>query len=85
MDYFNEEYGNYQSDYYSDNVIVLSIDKKRTEIGPGPEVGLTWSEDVYNYMFDNMDYKRIEKFFEDSYSASYENYLALLMGRQFAL
>ena len=82
MDYFNEEYGNYQSDYYSDNVIVLSIDKKRVQSEGGTEVGLTWSEDVFNYMFDNMDFKRIEKFFEDSYNASYQNYIAMMMGRQ---
>ena len=82
MDYFGEEWENPLTDFSADNAVVLSIDKKRVTNGPGAEVGLTWSEDVFNYMFDNMDFKRIEKFFEDSYNASYQNYIAIMMGRQ---
>ncbi|HIS14627.1 MAG TPA: hypothetical protein IAA76_08630 [Candidatus Ornithospirochaeta stercorigallinarum] len=82
MDYFGEEWANAITDFDSDNAVVLSIDKKRVQSEGGTEVGLTWSEDVFNYMFDNMDFKRIEKFFEDSYNASYQNYIAMMMGRQ---
>ena len=86
MDYLNDEYTNYLNDYYdTESAVVLSIDRKRAKSGSGPEIGLTWSEDVFNYIFDNMDYKRIEKFLEDSYSASYQNYLSLMMGRQINL
>ena len=82
MDYFGEEWANAITDFDSDNAVVLSIDKKRVQSEGGTEVGLTWSEDVFNYMFDNMDFKRIEKFFEDSYNASNQNYIAMMMGRQ---
>ena len=82
MDYFGEEWANAITDFDSDNAVVLSIDKKRVQSEGGTEVGLTWSEDVFNYMFDNMDFKRIEKFFEDSSNASYQNYIAMMMGRQ---
>ena len=82
MDYFGEEWANAITDFDSDNAVVLSIDKKRVQSEGGTEVGLTWSEDVFNYMFDNMDFKRIEKFFEDSYNASYQNYIAMMMGRR---
>ncbi len=85
MDYFNQAYDSFESDFQAENTVVLSIDKKRTETSTGPEVGLSWSDDVFNYMFDNMDFKRIEKFLSDSNVASYQNYIASVLGRQMYL
>ena len=53
MDYFGEEWANAITDFDSDNAVVLSIDKKRVQSEGGTEVGLTWSEDVFNYKINN--------------------------------
>ncbi len=82
--FFGEMFEENQFDQLSDDSLVLSIDTKNEfRHSDMPLVGLTWSKEVFDYLYENMSVSRIEKFLEDSFNASYEKYLQDIYKRTF--
>lgn len=55
--------------------VVLRVDRGH-EAPKGVQVGLSWTNEVFDYIFSSrMSAENIEKFLEDSSSASYEAFV----------
>ncbi len=56
--------------------VVLRIDSGEKASNKAVQVGLSWTNEVYDYIFSSkMSAENIEKFLEDSSTASYEAFV----------